>query len=217
MNIRILGVATIGVIAALLGGAFGVSWRGQGTAPTTPVALETSMPDASDYLAARPGIAALPVEAPTDEEKADLLFMREEEKLARDVYTTLYEKWNMPIFSNTAQSEQTHIEAVRALLVKYAVSDPVTNDAIGAFVDPTFTKLYADLTKDGMLSVENALRVGAFVEDLDIADLKVRSARTDNQDIQFVYENLERGSRNHLRAFVGQLTAHGGTYTPDIV
>ncbi len=177
----------------------------------------TGTPEPSDYLSARPGIAALPAEEIDTTEKADLLYMREEEKLARDVYITLYEKWNLPIFSNIAQSEQTHTEAVRTLLVKYNIADPVSDDTIGVFVDPTLQKLFTDLTSEGQASIESALRVGARVEDLDLYDLNVRSERTDNEDIVFVYDNLSRGSRNHLRSFTEQLSARGVTYTPEFV
>lgn len=223
MNIGLFGAGLIGLIAALAGGIAGVSWRGGDTS----VPLEKSLvrreqgiavtPESSDYLSVRPGIAALPTKMIDATEKADLLYMREEEKLARDVYITLHEKWNLPIFSNIAQSEQTHTEAVRMLLVKYNIADPVSDDTIGVFVDPTLQKLFADLTSEGQTSIESALRVGARVEDLDLYDLNVRNERTDNEDIMFVYDNLSRGSRNHLRSFVEQLASRGVTYAPEFI
>ena len=36
----------------------------------------------------------------SDAEAATLVFMREEEKLARDVYITLYDQWEHPVFNN---------------------------------------------------------------------------------------------------------------------
>jgi hypothetical protein len=176
-----------------------------------------SVPLPSDFLSVRPGVSALPTQSISEEEKQGLLYMREEEKLARDVYITLFEKWGVPIFSNISQSEQTHTEAVRAILVKYNIKDPVTNDAVGVFVNAELKKLFDDLVKRGEVSVEEALSVGAFIEDLDIKDLQNNISKTDNEDIKLVYENLMRGSRNHLRSFVSQLKSRGVTYKPEYI
>ena len=178
---------------------------------------DLTTPLSSDFVSVRPAIASLPRQELSVEEKDGLIFMREEEKLARDVYTTLYEKWKLPIFSNISQSEQTHTEAVRTLLVKYEVADPVTDDSVGVFVNSNLKKLYTDLIARGILSVEEALTVGALIEDLDLADLKRYINATDNDDVKLVYENLMRGSRNHLRSFVGQLSSRGVIYKPEYI
>jgi hypothetical protein len=176
-----------------------------------------SVPLPSDFLSVRPGVNALPTQTVSEEEKQGLLYMREEEKLARDVYITLYEKWGVPIFSNISQSEQTHTEAVRSILVKYNIKDPVVNDAVGVFVNSDLKKLFDDLTVRGKVSVEEALSVGALIEDLDIKDLQNNISKTDNEDIKLVYENLMRGSRNHLRSFVSQLSSRGVKYEPEYI
>lgn len=178
---------------------------------------ELAVTSATDFISVRPAIASLPEQAISSEEQAGLIFMREEEKLARDVYSSLYDKWGVQIFSNIAQSEQTHTEAVRTILTKYNIADPVTDDTIGVFVNGDLQKLYADLTTRGSVSLEEALTVGALIEDLDIADLQKQIALTDNDDIKLVYENLLRGSRNHLRSFVSQLTSRGKTYVPQYI
>ncbi|KND47687.1 MAG: hypothetical protein AB201_01995 [Parcubacteria bacterium C7867-006] len=171
----------------------------------------------ADYLSMRPEISSLPIQGISEDEKIGLLYMREEEKLARDVYITLYDKWGIQIFSNISQSEQTHTEAVRALLVKYSIPDPVVDDTVGVFVNQNLKNLYNDLTKKGLLSREDALTVGATIEDLDISDLEKYISKTDNADIKLVYDNLTRGSRNHLRAFVSQLKTLGITYQPKYI
>ncbi len=173
--------------------------------------------EATDFVSMRPEVSATPVQAISAEEREDLLYMREEEKLARDVYETLGQQWQLPIFSNIAQSEQTHTEAIRDVLTKYAITDPVVDDTIGVFANSDLADLYESLVADGSQSVEAALRVGALIEDLDINDLQIALERTDNEDITLVYENLERGSRNHLRSFVSQLTAYDETYTPSYI
>ncbi len=146
-----------------------------------------------------------------------LSYMREEEKLARDVYTKLYEKWGMQIFSNIASSEQTHMDEVLAVLNKYELEDPVKSDQVGAFVDPNLAKLYQELATRGLASIEEALTVGALIEDLDIYDLSRYMDQTENADITRVYENLARGSRNHLRSFASQLKSRGIQYVPKYI
>lgn len=153
----------------------------------------------------------------TEAEKNWLVFMREEEKLARDVYTTLGDKWGMKIFSNIASSEQTHTDAVKNLLTKYKVGDPVKDDTVGIFTSPIIQKLYDELIQEGSRSTLSALEVGATIEDLDINDLDKAMLETLNSDILQVYKNLQKGSRNHMRAFVRNIESIGGTYKPKYI
>lgn len=185
----------------------------------TPLGLQelTAVTNATDFVSVRPAVETLPKQTLSDEERSGLVFMREEEKLARDVHSVLYDTWGIQIFSNIAQSEQTHTEAVRTILIKYNIADPVTDDPVGVFVNTGLQKLYIDLTAQGKISIEEALRVGALIEDLDIADLEKQIAQTDNDDITLVYEKLMRGSKNHLRSFVSQLTSRGVTYEPKYI
>ncbi len=142
--------------------------------------------------------------------------MREEEELARDVYLTLYEKWGLPIFQNIARSEQTHMNAVKTLLDRYGPQDPAS-DEVGVFTNPDLQALYDQLVSQGSQSMVDALKVGALIEEVDIEDLKSWIAKTNNQDIIMVYENLMKGSRNHLRAFTSQLKSYGVTYDPQVL
>ena len=145
-------------------------------------------------------------------EEADLLHMREEEKLARDVYLAMFELWEAPVFENISASEQNHMDALATLLARYGLADPVVDDTPGAFTDPVFTELYATLITAGSTSALDAYMVGALIEELDIVDLREALARTHHADIERVYENLSRGSRNHLRAFAALISAAGATY-----
>ena len=150
----------------------------------------------------------------SDAEIEGILYMREEEKLARDVYLTLYEVWGLPVFENIARSEATHMEAVRTLIDRYGLADPAAAE-VGVFRNPTLQGLYDQLVADGRTSLADALRVGAAIEEIDILDLQERLAQTDQADIELVYENLMKGSRNHLRAFASTLTRQTGeTYQP---
>jgi hypothetical protein len=153
-----------------------------------------------------------PVDVLSASDEAALLFMREEERLAQDVYTVLGETWGLPIFTNIAAAEQTHAESVRVLLERYGLDDPVPSRPAGEYADATLQAAYDELIELGSRSLVDALRVGAIVEELDIADLRARPA--DAPDVAQVFDALERGSRNHLRAFVGQLEQRGAAYAP---
>jgi hypothetical protein len=193
-------------------------------APAEPESAAESSP-ADDVAAAtepipgdRPLTTALD-EAPggelTAEEIAGVQFMREEEKLAHDVYVALYEMWGVNVFDNIARSEQTHTDAVLRLLDKYGLADPAAGQPAGIFTDPALQALYDDLMARGAVSAQAALEVGALIEDVDIADLMARAANTDNEDIALLYASLQRGSENHLRAFTGLLSnRYGVEYTP---
>ncbi len=157
-------------------------------------------------------IIAFPKEPLNADELKSLIHMREEEKLAHDVYYTLYNKWNETSFNNIASSESTHTNAVLTLLNKYELQDPASNKAIGVFTDSSLQKLYNDLITIGFSSKIDGFKVGATIEDLDIYDLNNWNLKIDNQDIKFVYDNLNKGSRNHMRTFYSQLLALGFTY-----
>ncbi|WP_129410066.1 DUF2202 domain-containing protein [Marinitoga lauensis] len=162
-------------------------------------------------------VATLPTETLSASEIDGLLQMREEEKLARDVYLTLYDTWGIQTFYNIAQSEQTHMNAVKTILDKYEIEDPITDYTVGVFKNEELQKLYYDLVAEGNKSAIDALKVGATIEDLDIYDLDKLLEETDNQDIKLVYENLRQGSENHMRAFVGILDRYNATYSPQYI
>lgn len=139
-------------------------------------------------------------------ETEGLIYMREEEKLAHDVYVTLYEKWGVPTFQNIAKSEDRHETKIENLLDRYQISDPVGDNPIGVFVNPDLQELYNTLVAQGSQSLTEALKVGVLIEETDIVDLQERIAQTDNADIQQVYEQLLSGSNNHLSAFTSNLS-----------
>ena len=158
-------------------------------------------------------LTTIPVSDLSAEEAAALLFMREEEKLARDVYNALYTTWGQQTFTNIASSEQMHMDEIKVLLDRYALTDPAL--APGQFTDPALQALYTQLVAQGNLSLADALKVGAAIEEIDIRDLQTRMAETDNADIQQAYTNLMNGSYSHLKAFTGTLlTQTGETYVP---
>jgi hypothetical protein len=172
-----------------------------GTAFTAVTPVSAQEMNASNYLSAS--------------EEADLIFMREEEKLAHDVYVTLYAQWGLPLFQNIANSEAAHTAAIKTLLDRYGIEDPAAGNGLGEFRDPDLQKLYDQLAAQGSQSLAEALKVGATIEEIDILDLQTRLAQTTSADIELVYSNLLRGSENHLRAFTSTYQRQTGmTYEP---
>lgn len=176
----------------------------------------TTQSTAAGYLS--DCIASFVIEPLSVTETEALVTMREEELLAHDVYVQLYSLNKMPIFDNISKSETQHSEAVKNLLIKYNIADPADNHIAGTFVNANLQALYTSLVAQGITSLNSALSVGATIEDLDINDLHNHiDLDVDNEDILFVFGNLEKGSRNHLRSFYKLLTARGGTYNPQFI
>jgi len=147
-------------------------------------------------------------------EAESLLYVREEEKLARDTYLTLYGIWGADIFQTIAASEQNHMDAVGGLLDKYNLEDPASPE-IGVFQNDFLQDKFFELVAWGGQSEADALLVGCFIEEIDLVDLLTRMAQIDNRDILSVFQNLTDGSENHLRAFVARYESLTGTaYTP---
>lgn len=143
-----------------------------------------------------------------------LLYMREEEKLAHDVYVTLYNLWGAPLFNNIAASEQNHTEMVLALLNQYGLADPAAGNGVGEFTNSELQALYDDLVSQGSQSYEAALLVGGLIEEVDIADLRAELETTNVAAIQQVYQSLLSASGNHLNGFANAYeNATGNAYT----
>lgn len=150
----------------------------------------------------------------TEAEKQGLLFTRQEEKLAYDVYRFAFEKYGSNIFDNISKSESTHQNFIQELLDKYELGNPVKNMGPGEFENESLQVLYGQLTTKAEKSLAEAMEVGATIEDLDINDLMQLTTETDKDELINVYDMLTCGSRNHLRGFTGQLKNMGREYTP---
>jgi len=226
-------------LAALLTVALGISLASCGgqagaSSPVAPEPVASSAEPASAVYGAADsttGDAVATAELPPEEgtatepatsvpgvlsaaEEEALYWMLEEEKLARDVYLAMFDLWGLRTFENIAVSEARHMEAVLGLIEVYGLEDPVVDATPGSFGDPRLAALYEELVSRGAESLVEALTVGALIEDLDILDLEERLGATDRANIIRVFENLRRGSQNHLRAFTSRLAAEGAEYEP---
>jgi hypothetical protein len=158
-------------------------------------------------------LSTYPLQALSTAEVASLVQMREEEQLAHDVYAVSARLWPaQPVFANISVSEATHTAAVKTLLDRYQLADPLAGLSSGIF--PTMQALYDSLTAASQINLVEALKVGVQIEELDIHDLESQEAAIDNTDIGHVYDNLLRGSRNHLRSYMKLLLQLGGSYVP---
>ena len=145
-------------------------------------------------------VAVAPVASAAEQQW--LVYLREEEKVARDVYLYLHDLWPVPVFENIAASEQRHMDAVKTLLDRYNLADPAAETEVGRFANPELQALYDELVAVGSESLKQALGVGVLIEETDIADLDAAIAASTHPDIQKVFSNLRAGSLNHLDAFL---------------
>lgn len=200
--------------ALLLASLFGC---GGGSDPPAVLSVDsagTTTLNASGLTAA---LSTYPLSALSSAEAASLLFMREEEQLAHDVYAKSATLWTTPIFANIANSEATHSAAVKTLLDRYQLADPLAGLPNGSFKTPAFQALYDSLVAASKVSLIAALKVGVEIEELDIRDITAQKTSIDNRDILMVYDNLLKGSRNHLRSFMKVLVQMGGSYVPKYI
>jgi hypothetical protein len=165
-------------------------------------------------LTAAAEFAESPTGELSDDEIAALLFMREEEKLPHDVYVVFSGLWasslgGEDVFARISQSELAHMDVVSSLLERYGLEDPASSE-LGVFTNPDLQALYTRLVAQGSLSLAEALKVGAAIEEIDILDLQNRLAQTENAEIQQVFSNLARASGNHLRSFSAVLNSQTG-------
>jgi hypothetical protein len=218
-SLRPVSKATTAIVVSIVFIAFsvlllGIDWalRLSGASSINPVQAKAIVVAGRANLGSAinvPGGSVL-----TRHEIAHMRYMREEEKLARDVYLDMANHWSIPVFGKIAQAEQRHMDAVLGLLNRYGVPDPAADTAPGQYMDPSLASMYYELMKKGTLSPIDALRVGGLIEEVDIADLEYAVASTNKANIIRVYENIHRGSRNHLRAFAGLLAQYSLIYQP---
>lgn len=206
MKLQILAILTVLVGTTL----FSVAQRGSPSGNRSGRMGQLAQTNQCDL------VSALPYEELSSAEVRAIELMGEEEKLARDVYLFLYEKWDLRIFWKIASSEQQHMNAVGTLIDKYSLQDPAQEET-GVFSNDHLQTLYYQLTSQGEASLVDALTVGATIEDMDIFDLLTELESVDNTDVRTVFSNLLAGSENHLRAFSRQLSSNGVEYTAQFI
>lgn len=211
MKRRLFSASLLCVIAGALAAC------GGGDGPGSVMAVDANGTSTFDATNLAAQLSTYPLAALSSSEADSLAYMREEEQLAHDVYAASAMLWSPPVFANIAASEATHSAAVKTLLDRYGLADPLAGLPSGSFKTPSFQSLYDSLVATSTVSLIEALKVGVQIEELDIRDITAQKLGIDNADILMVYDNLLRGSRNHLRAFMKVLTQQGGTYVPQYI
>jgi hypothetical protein len=153
----------------------------------------------------------------TASEISHLQFIREEEKLARDIYQLIYQRWGLKIFDKIAQSEQRHTDAAKEVLERFKASDPAKDTAPGIFKNADLQALYHALLLEAGKSSLDALKAGALTEEKDISDINLAVKGIVNEDLIELYSYLKDGSSTHLRGFMAQIGAAGGQYSPQFI
>jgi hypothetical protein len=207
------GAVAVGLVVAglSLGAAQAQQGSGQGNGRGPRVAAGSTPAPASGSAttqrrgrggASGPASATTTTAALTAQQRADLLAMVEEEKLAGDVYAVLADRYDDATLARIAASEDRHATALRRLLARYGIDDPTAGLTVGEFATAEFQQLYDTLLAEGSESLSAAYDVGEQIERLDIADLTGAIATAQGRaDIVRVYTNLRTGSTHHLSAF----------------
>jgi hypothetical protein len=190
-----------------------------GTAAVAGLIVVTTVTGSFAAFPARPGATrsiVTPVIPLSSSEISMLTYMREEEKLARDVYISMYQKWSAVTFANIANSEQKHTDTLKKFLDKYNLPDPF-QEAVGVFTNVDLQGKYDQLLAIGSQSYIDGLYVGATIEEIDMLDIQHAIDVTTHIDVLTAYRNLLEGSKNHLNAYVKALSAQGVIYTPQFI
>lgn len=166
-------------------------------------------------------------------EQTHLVFICEEEKLARDVYHLFDRRFpDLGVFAELEAGKESSRCAVEKLLRQYRVSIPRVNENVGVFswgiYGRYFTEKFLVVSNQGSMNPLSALYAGAFLEELNILDIEqcpkvivdidngIKDAAscgmqyTDNPAIRAAYDELLAESRRHLRILVNNIEQRTG-------
>ncbi|NTV17903.1 MAG: DUF2202 domain-containing protein [Bacteroidales bacterium] len=194
------------------------------TNPNTPELLVSATP--SDIIEVKSDGAttfALAGVTPAFDSTADLTAdeiefiyaVREDEKVARDLYFSFFGTFGLKPFENIGKAEDNHIKATEKLFDYYEIDYPALSEN-GKFENAIRQKLFDSLLLKGTPELE-AFKVMAMLEESNIVEYGEVLKTIANPNIKIVIENLARASANHFKAAIRQITALGGTYTPALM
>ncbi len=143
-------------------------------------------------------------------EAETLVLMREDEKLARDVYHAFYTYWRQASWLEAMQRRQARMNRIASLLQQYELPDPLPDTRPGSFPSPELAELYTQLVKRGAQSYIDAVDVCIQIEQLDIADLQAAILESRHETLDQSYQVLLESSRytldqmSHMRQIVAR-------------
>jgi hypothetical protein len=131
---------------------------------------------------------------------AQLTEMREEERVARDLYTQLGRSSGEAIFTRIAAAEQRHLDAVERLMSSQGMDPDAAGTTVGRYAVPDLQSAYNRWLAAGRASDQAAYKVGVELEKQDIAELKALRVASGTTGARVV-QALRTGSEHHLAAF----------------
>lgn len=152
----------------------------------------------------------------TESEKAAIIFVVQEEKVAHDFYAAMYELHGLTPFRSISKSEGLHMDKAKSLVDHFGIEDPNSEnyDTPGKFSSNKFQVMYDDLVREGSKSIPDALIESARFEEMDIVDIEKFNSTIQNEFIKSTFESLIGISKNHLKAIVRELSERGIEYSP---
>jgi len=204
----------IGILVVVVVLVAAAGCTGQQNKTVVAPSVTVAVPDGD---ATQKTFASLPQSPVNDTERADVIYLQEEEKLVHDLNAAFAAQHpDIPLFQNIANASKVYMTADNVILQRYNIPNP-EKEAAGAFGNHKFQQMYNAGVNNGSMSAMGALSSSALLEDMHIADLEAAIGRTDNTDIIFVYRQELTASRNNLRALSQWIAAYGGTYTPTFI
>ena len=149
-------------------------------------------------------------------EVATLIYLREEGKLARDIFVSMYRNWGSETFSNSAFSKQIHMDAMKEMLDAYKLPDPIQSHA-GVFINPDLKARYDQLLTSGLRSYIDSLYVGATIEENNSLTIRGAIKESTHTDLTKSYRALLDESKKNLDVYIKLLASKGVGYTPRFV
>lgn len=147
------------------------------------------------------------------DDKALLLKLYSEEKMAYDLYGEFYERWQLNVFSDVQQREARHVWCVEVIMNKYSAAVSAGKKKI-LYHDKETEDLYNELSVKGCISDLSALEAAAYLKEKFISDLRTRALNINDGYLLKVIFLLEKAAKSHFQAFVKSIRLSGSDYTP---
>src|SRR6476620_4362177 len=145
-----------------------------------------------------------------------LINLHDNQKLSLFVYDSLYAIWGINPFGNIRSAESQHVNFLDDVADNYAL-ELETNEpgnSAATFTTPQAETIYQESISKGSLSVVDALKMGARLEEMSLQVLHNAKAVTIKSDLLHTFDILAMGSKNNLQAFNRRLKMYGITYEP---
>jgi len=148
-----------------------------------------------------------------------LINLHDNQKLSLFVYDSLFAIWGINPFGNIRSAESQHVDFLVDVAENYSVilDKNGSTDNKPGFTTPQAETIYHESISKGSLSVIDALKRGALLEEMSLLALHEAKAVTIKSDLLHTFDILAMGSKNNLQAFNKRLKMYGITYEPGLL